>query len=410
MESWSGREPLALPGRGPALRLFDTPTREVRATEPGPIARMYVCGITPYDATHMGHAATYVAFDLVNRYWRDLGHEVHYVQNVTDVDDPLLERAVATGQDWRELARAETALFAEDMAALNVLPPRDYIGAVESIPAVVQWIGRLQEAAAVYAVDGDLYFDTLAVPGFGDVAGLDEEQMRALFAERGGDPQRPGKRKPLDCLLWQAQRPAEPAWDTPLGHGRPGWHIECTAIALDHLGMGFDLQGGGSDLAFPHHEMCSVQARTATGESPFARHFVHTGMVGFEGHKMSKSRGNLVFVSALRRAGVEPAVIRLALLAHHYRSDWEWSDADLVTATDRAARLRAAGLSTPAGAELLGAVRERLAGDLDAPGALALLDAWAARAGGGPAPSAEPAAQGVTVGALLDTLLGVDLS
>jgi L-cysteine:1D-myo-inositol 2-amino-2-deoxy-alpha-D-glucopyranoside ligase len=413
VESWSGREPTALPGRGPALRLFDTPTRTVRATDPGPVARMYVCGITPYDATHMGHAATYVAFDLVNRYWRDLGHAVHYVQNVTDVDDPLLERAVATGQDWRELARAETALFAEDMAALAVLPPRDYIGAVESIPAVVEWVGRLREVGAVYEVDGDLYFNTLAVPGFGGISGLDEAQMLALFAERGGDPERPGKRKPLDCMLWQAQRPAEPAWDTPLGHGRPGWHIECTAIALDHLGMGFDVQGGGSDLAFPHHEMCSVQARTATGQSPFARHFVHTGMVGFDGHKMSKSRGNLVFVSGLRRAGVDPAVIRLALLAHHYRSDWEWTDADLVAAADRAARLRAAGLAEPAGAELLAAARERLSDDLDAPGVLALLDGWAAGAGPGSTSrraGGEQASEGVTVGALLDTLLGVELS
>jgi L-cysteine:1D-myo-inositol 2-amino-2-deoxy-alpha-D-glucopyranoside ligase len=417
VESWSVRQPQPLPGSGPALRLFDTATGQVRATAPGPVARMYVCGITPYDATHMGHAATYVAFDLVNRLWRDLGHEVHYVQNVTDVDDPLLERAVATGRDWRELARAETALFADDMAALNVLPPRDYVGAVESIPSVVGWIGRLREAAAVYEVDGDLYFDT-SVPGFGQVAGLDEPTMRAIFAERGGDPDRPGKRRALDCLLWQAARPDEPAWDTGLGHGRPGWHIECTAIALDHLGMGFDVQGGGSDLAFPHHEMCSAQARTATGESPFARHFVHAGMVGYEGHKMSKSRGNLVFVSALRRAGVPPAAIRLALLGHHYRSDWEWTDGDVERALGRLVAWRAAvaGPAGPPVAALVAGVRERLADDLDAPGALALVDGWAAAASAGPSasPSAggpgwDPAAPG-TVRALLDTLLGVDLS
>jgi L-cysteine:1D-myo-inositol 2-amino-2-deoxy-alpha-D-glucopyranoside ligase len=410
VESWSGREPVALPGSGPKLRLHDTAALGVRETDPGATARMYVCGITPYDATHMGHAATYVAFDLVNRYWRDLGHEVHYVQNVTDVDDPLLERAVATGQDWRELARAETALFAEDMSALNVLPPRDYVGAVESIPSVVAWIGRLQEVGAVYDVDGDLYFDTLAVPGFGEVAGLDDAAMREIFAERGGDPDRPGKRKPLDCMLWQAARPAEPAWDTALGHGRPGWHIECTAIALDHLGMGFDVQGGGSDLAFPHHEMCSVQARTATGASPFAAHFVHTGMVGYEGHKMSKSRGNLVFVSALRRAGVEPAVIRLALLGHHYRSDWEWTGDDLEGAATRAARWRAADLTAAAPSDLLAAVRERLADDLDAPGALAVVDAWSAGSGADQAHGAGGPSPEVSVGTLLDTLLGVDLS
>ena len=376
---------------------------------------MYVCGITPYDATHMGHANTYIAFDLVNRYWRDRGHEVHYVQNVTDVDDPLLERAVATGQDWRELARAETALFAEDMAALNVLPPRDYVGAVESIPSVVRWIDRLREAGAVYELEGDLYFRTAAAPGFGEVAGLDQQAMRALFGERGGDPQRPGKLTPLDCLLWHGARTDEPAWDTPLGHGRPGWHIECTAIALDHLGMGFDVQGGGSDLAFPHHEMCAAQAGLATGEQPFAQHFVHAGMVGYEGHKMSKSRGNLVFVSRLRAAGVAPAAIRLALMAHHYRADWEWTPDDLQRAESRLSRWRrgvraAAG---PPAQDLVDAVRERLAADLDTPGALALVDDWAARASGdaGPVtgPAADPDAPG-EVRVLLDTLLGVELS
>ncbi len=372
---------------------------------------MYVCGITPYDATHLGHAATYIAFDLVNRYWRDLGHTVHYVQNVTDVDDPLLERALATGQDWRELARAETALFAQDMAALRVLAPRDYIGAVESIPSVVRWVHQLREQGFAYAVDGDLYFNTRSAPGFGSVAGLDDAAMQAIFAERGGDPGRPGKRTPLDCMLWQGARPDEPAWDTELGHGRPGWHIECTAIALDHLGMGFDVQGGGSDLAFPHHEMCSAQARAATGGPHMAGHFVHAGMVGYDGEKMSKSRGNLVFVSHLRRAGTDPAAIRLALLGHHYRTDWEWTAADLVGAEARLARWRAA-CALPEGPEaegLLVQVRERLADDLDAPGALELVDAWAAAAHTGAGTGTSPSAPGL-VRHLLDTLLGVDVS
>jgi L-cysteine:1D-myo-inositol 2-amino-2-deoxy-alpha-D-glucopyranoside ligase len=397
---------------------------------------MYVCGITPYDATHMGHAATYVAFDLVHRVWRDLGHDVHYVQNVTDVDDPLLERAVATGRDWRELARAETALFAQDMAALWVLPPGAYVGAVESIPSVVDWIGRLEAAGAVYRVEEDLYFDASGAPGFGSVAGLDATAMRAIFAERGGDPDRAGKRHPLDPLLWQAERPDEPAWDTGLGHGRPGWHIECTAIALDHLGMAFDVQGGGSDLAFPHHEMCAAQARAATGLAPFAHHYVHAGMVGYQGHKMSKSRGNLVFVSALRRTGVPPAAIRLALLGHHYRSDWEWTDAELATAVARLDRWRAAAAlpSGPSAAPLLADVRAALVDDLDAPAALRHVDDWAdaalARAGmagrssdaaGGTSALGEgtgvagtdPTAEGTApalVTTVLATLLGVDLS
>ncbi len=369
---------------------------------------MYVCGITPYDATHMGHAATYVAFDLVNRAWRDAGYDVHYVQNVTDVDDPLLERAIATGQDWRELARRETELFARDMTALNVLPPRDYIGAVESIPSVVRWIEQLQARGSVYDLDGDLYFSAAAQRGFGEVSGLEREAMLAIFAERGGDPERPGKRDPLDCLLWQAARPDEPAWDTPLGHGRPGWHIECTSIALDHLGMAFDVQGGGSDLVFPHHEMCATQARTATGRSPFAHHFVHGGMVAYQGEKMSKSRGNLVFVNRLLSSGVAPATIRLALLAHHYRSDWEWTDADLAAAEERRVRWTAAvtGPAGPPANALLEHVRGRLADDLDAAGALALIDAWAAAAEDD---RTDPAAPGL-VRHLLDTLLGVDLS
>jgi L-cysteine:1D-myo-inositol 2-amino-2-deoxy-alpha-D-glucopyranoside ligase len=416
VDAWSGQEPARLPAPGgprAPLQLFDTSSRSIRPTTPGPTARMYVCGITPYDATHMGHAATYVAFDLVHRTWLDLGHDVHYVQNVTDVDDPLLERAVATGRDWRELARAETALFAEDMAALHVLPPRDYIGAVESIPSVVAWVARLEAADAVYRVDDDLYFDTAAAPGFGTVAGLDAAAMRARFAERGGDPDRPGKRRPLDPLLWQAERPDEPAWDTALGHGRPGWHIECTAIALDHLDMAFDVQGGGSDLAFPHHEMCAAQARAATGEAPFAQHYVHAGMVGYDGHKMSKSRGNLVFVSELRRQGVPPAAIRLALLAHHYRSDWEWTDADLRSALERLGRWRAAVARPegPAALPVLAGVRAALADDLDAPSALRIVDGWAEEALTGPAgpQGGDAGAPGLVV-TMLATLLGVHLS
>lgn len=379
MESWAEPNVPDVPGRGPALRLYDSLSDEVRATAPGPEARMYVCGITPYDATHMGHAATYVAFDVLQRQWRDRGHTVHYVQNVTDIDDPLLERAVATGQDWREIARRETALFCDDMAALRVLPPRNYIGAVESIPSVAGYVGALSDAGAVYRVDDDLYFDTSTDTGFGALAGLDLAEMLEIFAERGGDPQRPGKRHRLDPLLWQAARPDEPAWDTSLGHGRPGWHIECVAIALDHLGMGFDVQGGGSDLRFPHHTMGASQAEVLTGERPFARHYVHAGMVGLDGHKMSKSRGNLVFVSALRRAGHDPAAIRLALLDHHYRSDWEWTALGLAQAQARLDRWRQAlaGDRVVDPAPTIERMRERLADDLDTPLALAAVDRWA---------------------------------
>ena len=307
---------------------------------------MYVCGITPYDATHLGHAFTYTTFDLIHRAWLDAGHQVDYVQNVTDIDDPLLERAVATGEDWRALADRETALFRTDMAALRVLPPTWYVGAVESMDLVVDAVGRLDAAGAVYRVEDDLYFSVAADRRFGGVARLDEGQMEVLCGQRGGDPDRAGKRNPLDPLLWQAARPDEPAWDTALGHGRPGWHVECTAIALAHLGMSFDVQGGGSDLAYPHHEMCASLAHVATGSWPFARRFVHAGMVGLDGEKMSKSRGNLVFVSRLLADGVSGTTIRAGLLDHHYRHDWEWAEDDLARA-ERARATVVAGRGRP---------------------------------------------------------------
>ncbi|WP_301178063.1 cysteine--1-D-myo-inosityl 2-amino-2-deoxy-alpha-D-glucopyranoside ligase, partial [Actinomadura geliboluensis] len=332
MRSWPASEVPSLPAAGlPAadrpLSLHDTGTGTARPTAPGDTARMYVCGITPYDATHLGHANTYLAFDLVNRVWRDLGHRVHYVQNATDVDDPLLERAQQTGEDWRALADREIELFREDMTALRILPPDQYIGAVEAIPLVVEMIEKLRGRDAAYEVDGDVYFPVAADPSFGAVSRLDRAAMAPLFAERGGDPDRPGKRDPLDALLWMARRPGEPGWESPFGEGRPGWHVECSAISVEYLGMAFDVEGGGSDLAFPHHEMSASHAQVATGERPHARAYVHAGMVGLDGEKMSKSRGNLVFVSKLREAGADPMAIRLALLARHYRADWEWTGA-----------------------------------------------------------------------------------
>lgn len=408
MESWTRPSVPSLRdlglGPGPVVRVYDSVTGLLQTTDPEQQARLYVCGITPYDATHMGHAATYLTFDLLQRLWLDRGLEVHYTQNITDVDDPLLERALATGVDWEELAEREIQLFREDMTALRVLPPENYIGAVESIHLVVDMIADLAKQNSVYSVDQDLYFDVHADPGFGAVSGLDPTTMTRLFAERGGDPDRPGKRHPLDCLVWQAQRPAEPAWDSRLGRGRPGWHIECAAIALHYLGKSFDVQGGGSDLVFPHHEMSASEAHVATGQL-FAQHYVHAGMVGYEGSKMSKSLGNLVLVSQLRRSGSDPMAIRLALLAHHYRHDWEWTAADLTVAEGRLTKWRAAvgRQAGPNAAVLAAEVRRALSEDLDAPSALAVIDVWAQTPG---ADSAAPA----QVGALVDALLGVQLS
>ncbi|MGI9062669.1 MAG: cysteine--1-D-myo-inosityl 2-amino-2-deoxy-alpha-D-glucopyranoside ligase [Pseudonocardiaceae bacterium] len=384
MQSWTAVDLPQLPGRGPALRLHDTAAGEIRPTAPGATATMYVCGITPYDATHLGHAATYLAFDLVHRAWRDAGHDVHYVQNVTDVDDPLLERATRDQDDWIVLGMRETALFREDMVSLRVLPPRDFVGAVESVPEIVEVVAKLLASGAAYRAEDpehpDVYFDHRTTGRFGYESRYDEPTMRGFFAERGGDPDRPGKRHPLDALLWRTAREGEPAWETELGPGRPGWHVECSAIALNRLGGGFDVQGGGSDLIFPHHEFSAAHAEALTGEHPFARHYVHSAMIGLNGEKMSKSKGNLVFVSRLRADGVDPMAVRLALLSGHYRTDRSWTDELLVESTARLGRWReAAALPAAAPAEdVVSRLRTHLADDLDTPRAIAAVDAWAA--------------------------------
>ncbi|MDP9823034.1 cysteine--1-D-myo-inosityl 2-amino-2-deoxy-alpha-D-glucopyranoside ligase [Nocardioides massiliensis] len=407
MHAWPSIDPpdvsdLASAVADVAVRVHDTASDSLMELTPADgTARLYVCGITPYDATHLGHAATYVAFDLLNRAWRTAGHRVQYVQNVTDVDDPLLERATRDGEDWRELAQRQTDLFRTDMEALNVLAPAAYIGVVESIPLVVEMIEELRAAGSVYAVEDDLYFSVSADPTFGEVSGWTREQMAAIFAERGGDPDRPGKKDPLDCLLWRAERPDEPAWDSSLGRGRPGWHTECSAIARAHAGGPLDVQGGGSDLVFPHHEMSAAQTQVVANGERFARAYVHTGMVALDGEKMSKSLGNLEFVSRLRTAGVEPVAIRLALLSQHYRSDWEWSSDLLRAAETRLATWREAAASRPDGdaGPVCGEVLTALRADLDAPRALAALDAWAVSGSGG----------GDAVRRLVDAALGVRL-
>jgi L-cysteine:1D-myo-inositol 2-amino-2-deoxy-alpha-D-glucopyranoside ligase len=411
MQSWSSAPVPVLPGRGPELRLYDTSDRQVRPVAAGTKATMYVCGITPYDATHLGHAATYLTFDLVNRVWLDLGHDVHYVQNVTDVDDPLFERAERDGVDWRDLADREVALFREDMATLRVLPPREYVAATEAIPEVVELVEKLLASGAAYALDDehpDVYFRADATLQFGYESGYDRETMLRLFEQRGGDPHRPGKADELDALLWRTARPSEPSWPAPFGPGRPGWHIECAAIALSRIGSGLDIQGGGSDLIFPHHEFTAAHAECVRGERRFARHYVHAGMIGYDGHKMSKSRGNLVLVSALRGQDVDPSAIRLGLLAGHYRADRFWSPQVLDEAIARLHRWRTAA-ALPAGpdaTDVVARVRGYLADDLDTPKAIAALDGWTTDAleYGGHNPEAPK-----LVATAVDALLGVDL-
>ena len=413
MQAWSRPDIPTLAPDPRRPRVFDTASKQL--VEVGPTdasaARLYVCGITPYDATHLGHANTYLAFDLLNRVWRDGGHDVVYAQNVTDVDDPLLERANATGVDWEDLAAEQTELFRTDMVALRIIPPDFYMGVVESLPLVIALVERLRDAGLIYQVDDaefpDWYFDRTAASNFMDVAHLDHDTALEIFGERGGDPARPGKRDPLDWLVWRLARDGEPSWESSLGRGRPGWHVECTAIALEYLGQTFDVQGGGSDLVFPHHEMSASEALAATGE-PFAHAYVHAGMVGYDGEKMSKSRGNLVLVSKLRAAGHDPMAIRLALLAHHYRDDWEYTDADLVAAERRLASWRTVvndGTAMPA-ASTVAAIRDALRDDLHAPSALAAVDTWVAASASIDSDDTDAVDE---VLAAIDALLGIKL-
>jgi L-cysteine:1D-myo-inositol 2-amino-2-deoxy-alpha-D-glucopyranoside ligase len=468
MESWRRVDVPVLPGSGPAPRLHDTASGELVLAAAGPVATLYACGITPYDATHIGHAATYTAWDLLVRAWLDAMPEVPdapspldapppparytviYVQNVTDVDDPLLERAARDGEDWRELARREIQRYRADMEALRILPPTHLVGAVEALPVIERFTARLADRGALYDVDEDLYFARSADPEFGVLSGpgtpsgYDPAGMAELSAQRGGDPGRPGKKDPLDALVWRAERPGEPAWDSRFGPGRPGWHVECAAIATQYLGPVFDVQAGGSDLVFPHHELSASHARVAQGgsggmgpagrgglggSSPrggrvFARVYAHAGMVSYQGHKMSKSLGNLVFVNRLLAGGADAMAIRMALLAHHYRSDWEWTDAVLADAAARLARWRAAiarieaAVSagpevTPAAAaaEALAGVRARMRDDLDAPGALGIVDRWADRllAGAPTRITPEDVSGARLVRDAVDALLGITL-
>jgi L-cysteine:1D-myo-inositol 2-amino-2-deoxy-alpha-D-glucopyranoside ligase len=518
MDAWRGAEVPGLPGRGVEPRVRDTATGELTVAATGHTASLYACGITPYDATHIGHAATFTAWDLLVRAWLDAGHEVVYVQNVTDVDDPLLERAARDGDDWRELALRETQGYRRDMEALRVLPPTHLVGAVEALPVIEVFAERLAARGALYDLDGDVYFARGTDALFGSLAGpatptgLSVAEMAELFAERGGDPDRPGKKDPLDALVWRAERPGEPAWASRFGRGRPGWHVECAAIATEYLGTAFDVQAGGSDLVFPHHELSASHTRVACGSPApgaavhlFARVYAHSGLVFYQGAKMSKSLGNLVFVSRLRESGVDPMAIRLALLAHHYRSEWEWTDEVLADAEARLSRWRAATSApaptapsphsptaaqptapattpvpgapaaamvpppppatpvsgipapeivlppplgapdsgspaagivsppplaapdsggpaagivsppplaapdsgAPAAAMVLQQVRERLADDLDAPGALAAIDAWADAVLS--APPASPAQEAALIRATANALLGIAL-
>jgi L-cysteine:1D-myo-inositol 2-amino-2-deoxy-alpha-D-glucopyranoside ligase len=385
MKSWASVAipPLVSRFNVPNLNIFDSSKEEICSIAKKDEYRIYVCGITPYDATHLGHANTYIAFDLINRYLRATGSEVLFVQNITDIDEPLLERANRDGVDWRELATSQIDLFRADMIALRILPPAHYIGAVEAIPLVIDAITLLEKSKTVYKVDDDYYFRVRSDSEFGERSHMTQSQMMEIFSQRGGDPQRVGKEDPLDALLWLAKRPDEPGWESKYGVGRPGWHIECCAIALGYLEVdpnaeiSIDIQGGGSDLIFPHHEMSASQARAMNGKK-FAANYVHAGMIGLDGEKMSKSKGNLKFVSQKLKDGIDPMEIRIALMSHHYRQDHMWQSSDLVAAQIFLEDLRIA-LSRMEAAPTDGVIEEiisALSNDIDTPRALKALQNW----------------------------------
>ncbi len=358
------------------MRLYDTARAEVVPFEPGPIVAMYTCGITPYDATHLGHAAVYLTYDVLQRRLRDRGHETRCVRNITDVDDSILGKARELGVHYLDLAAQEVARFDSDMVAMRMLPSWSEPRATSAISEIRNFIGEVLDAGHAYTAGGGVYFDVSSWERFGEISGYDRDTMLAYAAERGGNVDDPNKRDPLDFILWQPSEPGEPEWESIWGPGRPGWHIECSALALRELGTTIDLHGGGGDLIFPHHECEAAQSEAATG-APFVRHWMHQAMVRMDGEKMSKSLGNLVFVSELRKTH-DPRAIRLGVLAHHYRHEWEWNDDIMPTADARLAAWLAAG----PGAAGLDETRAALDDDLDTPAAIAAIDAAAAAGGG----------------------------
>ncbi len=413
MKSWNEVETPSIDSSisFPALNLTNSASGKKESIRRKQLYRMYVCGITPYDATHLGHAATYLTFDLINRYLTASGSEVRYVQNITDIDDPLLERANRDGVDWTDLAQQQIDLFRSDMINLRVIPPAHYIGAVDAIPLVTDAIEKLSSKDSIYSVEHDLYFKVHSDAQFGQRSHLSQEKMMEIFAERGGDPTRVGKNDPLDCLVWMSQRPNEPAWPSPFGTGRPGWHIECTAIAIKYLEPSpseealIDIQGGGSDLIFPHHEMCAAQAQILTSK-PLASTYVHAGMIGLDGEKMSKSKGNLVFVSKLIAAGRDPMAIRWALMKDHYRQDRMWTDELLVGAESELIALRSCFAQTDVAptSDLIKKIVDALSDDLNTKGVISLLNTWVERTQAG-----DTGGDAQSLVRALDALLGIKL-
>ncbi len=360
-----------------ALVLYNSISKKKEAFVPlrSGYVSLYVCGVTPYDTTHLGHAFTYVAFDVLIRYLKSTGLKVDYVQNVTDIDDDILRKAKEQNMGWKELGEFWTKRYLNDMKSINALPPTHYVKATDSIPRIIKIVSKLEKESFAYKSGSNVYFNTKKFPGYGDLSHFNEAQMLMLLSERGGNINDPKKKNKLDFIVWQGWKEGEPYWDSPWGKGRPGWHIECSAMINEFLGDQIDLHGGGRDLIFPHHESEIAQSESFTGKHPFSRFFLHTAMVMYMGEKISKSLGNLVLVSQLIKSN-SPNAIRWMLLSNHYRKVWEYEPSDIEKAEEAITSINSY-LAKP-GAKSLNKVALKnfaaaMEDDLDTPAALEII-------------------------------------
>jgi L-cysteine:1D-myo-inositol 2-amino-2-deoxy-alpha-D-glucopyranoside ligase len=331
-----------------SLRLYSTLSRTVEEFRPaGDEVRTYVCGVTPYDTAHLGHAFLYVSFDVLHRFLRYLGYRVRYIQNITDIDNDILRKASEVGEPWDELGNRYVRIHQDALDALNVEPPVKYPRATEEIPLMVEMIESLIAHGHAYEAGGNVYFRVASDPDYGCLSRLSHDQMAAQLTETGDPADDPRKESPIDFLLWQAAKPGEPTWPSPWGPGRPGWHIECSAMSIRYLGETLDIHGGGGDLVYPHHESEIAQSEAWTGQRPFAQVWMHAGMLRMDGEKMSKSLGNMVFVHDLVKDH-RPEAIRLFLSGVRYRDVLEWSPERLAASEKLVDLLQsAAGMKHP---------------------------------------------------------------
>ncbi|MDQ3216985.1 MAG: cysteine--tRNA ligase [Actinomycetota bacterium] len=371
------------------MRLFNTLGAGLEEFTSSSEVSLYVCGVTPYDTTHVGHARTYLVFDVLIRQLMNKGLKVHYVQNITDVDDSIVARAAQLNEPYDELGGRYTGIYMEDVAALGMIPARAYPRASEAIPEMQELIRRLLATGRAYRIGGDVFMSVADVSTYGELSRLDRALMLDIESQQDGSTVGDERKKdPLDVLLWRRIDDAGPRWESPWGPGRPGWHVECSTLAIKHLGRQIDIHGGGGDLVFPHHEAEIAQSEAVTGLRPFVRFWVHVAMVHLGGQKMSKSDGHMVFVRDLLK-GYPADALRLYLLSVHYRSVFDFDEQELKSWAGVASKLsKAAHSQADRGrsdemdsASLQTRFDHALDSDLDTPSAIDALKELAAHVG-----------------------------